>query len=77
MYHPLPPSLMCTALLAIPALASPAFGQAWPAKPIRMIVPVAPGGGADITSRLVAAKLSERFGQQVIVDNRSGAGGIV
>ena len=79
MYRRPPPFLMCAALLAISALApsAQAQAQAWPAKPIRMIVPVAPGGGADITSRLVAAKLSERFGQQVIVDNRSGAGGIV
>ena len=64
-------------LLAGLLLPSLALAQAWPAKPIRMIVPVAPGGGADITSRLIAQKLSERFGQQVIVDNRSGAGGIV
>lgn len=51
--------------------------SAYPVKPIRMIVPVAPGGGADIVTRAIAQKLTERWGQQVIVDNRAGAGGIV
>src|ERR1700712_5557966 len=47
----------------------------YPAKPIRFIAPFVPGGGTDITARAVAAKLSERWGQQVIVDNRAGAAG--
>jgi tripartite-type tricarboxylate transporter receptor subunit TctC len=73
------PCLQPAIVLLLAGLLPPSLAQAqaWPAKPIRMIVPVAPGGGADITSRLIAQKLSERFGQQVIVDNRSGAGGIV
>lgn len=49
----------------------------FPSRPIRMIVPVAPGGGADITSRAVAVKLTDVFGYQVIVDNRPGGGGVV
>ena len=49
----------------------------YPAKPIRMIVPVAPGGGADITARLLAQKLTDLWGHQMIIDNRAGAGGIV
>ena len=49
----------------------------YPTKPIRMIVPVTPGGGGDITSRAIAGKLVEAWGQQVIIDNRPGAGGLM
>lgn len=62
-----------TALTASLATAS----EVYPNKPIRLIVPVAPGGGGDITGRALAQKLSEAFAQQVIVDNRPGAGGVV
>ncbi len=58
-------------------LAASAAAQSYPAKPIRMIIPFPPGGGSDVTGRVVAAALSERFGRQVIVDNRGGAGGII
>src|ERR1044071_2116258 len=49
----------------------------YPAKPIRLIAPFVPGGGTDITARAIAAKLTERWGQQVIVDNRAGAAGVI
>lgn len=49
----------------------------WPEKPVRMIIPWAPGGGTDVVGRLAASELTKRLKQQVIVDNRSGAGGIV
>ncbi len=52
-----------------------AQSAAWPAKPIRWISPFAPGGGADITSRIIAQKLGPALNQQVLVDNRGGAGG--
>lgn len=55
--------------------ALPAFGQSFPTRPIRIIVPSAPGGSLDILSRLIARHLGERLGWQVPVENRSGGGG--
>jgi tripartite-type tricarboxylate transporter receptor subunit TctC len=66
--------LWAAAALAL-ALAGAARAQDWPAKPMRWIVPFPPGGPADVTARLVAAKLGERLGQPQVVESRPGAGG--
>jgi len=60
---------------ALPALARIARAQAYPTRPVRIIVGFAAGGTADVTSRLIAQWLSERLGQQFVVENRTGAGG--
>jgi tripartite-type tricarboxylate transporter receptor subunit TctC len=68
---------MACGLFAASALPAPACAQAWPAKPVRIIVPFAPGGSADTLGRLVAQKLSDSLHRTFIVENRSGAGGVI
>jgi tripartite-type tricarboxylate transporter receptor subunit TctC len=73
---------MFLALLAVPAAllltlapVNPAQAK-WPEKPVRIVLPFGPGGVADVTSRMLAAKLTEKFGQQVVIENMPGPGGI-
>jgi tripartite-type tricarboxylate transporter receptor subunit TctC len=68
---------LAAAAAALPAVTRIAGAQAYPARPVRLIVGFSPGGPVDIAARLIAQWLSERLGQQFIVDNRPGAGGTV
>jgi tripartite-type tricarboxylate transporter receptor subunit TctC len=63
--------------LALNLAMAPAQADTYPSKPVRLIVPYGPGGIADVTMRMVAQNLSQRFGQQFIIENRPGAGGVV
>src|SRR5688572_20566148 len=68
-------TLLLVGITLVTALT--ALAQTWPAKPVRIIVPFPPGGGLDFFTRIAAAKLQENLGQQFVVDNRSGAGGMI
>src|SRR3989442_2131040 len=63
-------TLICAMLFSMAAAA-----QSWPQKPVRFIVPFAPGGATDIAARMLGEKLSQLWGQSVVIENRAGAGG--
>src|SRR5262245_16206579 len=68
---------IAAALVAL-ALAGGAHAQdRWPTKPIRMVVPFTPGAASDVLGRIVGQRLSEIYGQQIVIDNRPGAGGLI
>jgi tripartite-type tricarboxylate transporter receptor subunit TctC len=73
-----PRRLLTFALLAAASLlAMPAMAQTFPSKPVTMVVPFAPGGASDVTARALAARMGELLGQNVVIDNKPGAGGSI
>lgn len=67
--------LLCSTAVFLLTSQAAVFAQAYPTKPIRLIVPSAPGGGTDFSARLIGSKLTEAWGQTVVIDNRTGAAG--
>ena len=67
----------CVAVAALALFALSAFAQDWPSKPVRFIVPYPPGGGTDVIARIVQEPVSRALGQQIVIENRGGAGGAV
>lgn len=64
-------------VIATVAVCGLAQADVWPSKPIRLISPFVPGGGASLVARLVAGDLGEALGQSIVVDNRAGGGGVI
>jgi len=69
--------IVASSAVTLCLVAAGAHAQSWPVKPIRFIVPFPPGGATDVLTRTIAPKLGEGLGQQVVVDNRPGAGGMI
>ena len=69
--------MLATTLLAAPCVSSPSIAEDYPSRPVRIIVPFGAGGPADVTARLVGKTLQEALGQPFVIENRTGAGGVI
>ena len=69
--------LRCALVMCIAVYSSVGAAQEYPVKPIRMLVGFAPGGGTDVVARILAPRLTEIWGQQLVIDNRAGATGTI
>lgn len=70
-------SILFPAVICLGTLTPAAYGQHFPARPVRLIVPVAPGGASDTLARIIGGKLMEKWGYSVVIDNRAGAGTLI
>ena len=68
---------VCVSLIAVMGTPAVAGEPAFPVKPVRVLVGFTPGGGTDVAMRIIGKKLAENWNQQVVVDNRPGAGGLI
>lgn len=69
--------ITCLGMLSVAALSGAAGAQSYPSKPIRLLVPFAPGGSADVVARLLGASAGQALGQNLVIDNRPGSGGLI
>ena len=69
------PFILPVLTVAVVCIASTSLAETWPARPIRLIVPFAPGGGGDVVGRILAQRISEQLGKPLVIDNRAGGGG--
>jgi len=69
--------LVCCAFVTGVAASAASWGQNYPSRPIRIVVPTAPGGGPDVVARILAPRLTEMLGQQIVVENRAGANAMI
>lgn len=68
---------MCCLVVVFASAIAPSWAQNYPNRPIRIVVPTAPGGGPDVVARFIAPKLTELLGQQIVIDNRAGANAMI